>query len=232
MIVGMTKFTSQMHFLINSVILPPCLFSYEPDAFRHLWTGGTCQVHVRTRIKQFIMQWQIWKILLTICKTNWNVIIPQNIYSNPLNAFSVWCFSANSSPSGWNCITVPFWELYWTLNAFILNSWNCMNYSTAYIQIEWATKGKGRTVYLVSENVEVTHKSLCSTTRLILASISSHSQHHICLSEPAAVTGHLSVVAACFFVLSTFNLTSQTDLPLLRFFFLFFFFLSTPQVHF
>lgn len=114
MIVGMTKLTSQMHFLINSVILPPCLFSYEPDAFRHLWTGGTFQVHVGTRIKQFIMQWQIWKILLTICKTNWNVIISQNIYSNPLNAFSVWCFSADSSPIGWNCITVPFWGPSWT----------------------------------------------------------------------------------------------------------------------
>lgn len=111
MIVGMTKLISQMHFLSHLASVP--LFIWT-RCLRHLWTGGTCEVHVSTRIKQFVMQWQIWKILLTICKTNWNVIFSRNIYSNPLNAFSVWCFSANSSPSGWNCITVLFWELYWT----------------------------------------------------------------------------------------------------------------------
>lgn len=45
MIVGMTKLISQMHFLS---IWPPCLFSYEPDA----WDICEQQEHVKSTLAQ------------------------------------------------------------------------------------------------------------------------------------------------------------------------------------
>lgn len=145
--------------------------------------------------KEFILQWQIWKILWTICKTKRNVIISQNIYSNPLNAFLVCCCSTNSSPRSWICITVLFRELYGTQTHRSSAPGIVWMIALQTIQGEWATADKGRTIYLVIENVhEATPKGLCSTTLLILASISSHSQHHVCLS-PAICP----LVAAFFF---------------------------------
>lgn len=75
------------------------------------------------------MQWQIWKknILLAICKTKCNVIIFQNIYSNPLNAFLGVRLLHKLFTQELNLYDCSIPRTVLNSNTYTLSSWDCMN---------------------------------------------------------------------------------------------------------